>query len=292
MSVWNISSRWLCSLLLFCASAAIAQSTNGNASAGTAENSAVSDSSTSEGMLPEGVQAGISDVISASVGESSVSASAASVNSIAATEIRAIQSEGVRSYSTSATNSLQTGRIFASEKSELKAIQNSGPGAYRTVLSGNLPHAGGAAANVHKAATAGLYGTQPSVGVEDGTQPSVGVEDGAAYSEDFPDSTKGTAVLSPPDEGTQSALEWSPSIDFEFADMAEKQFLVPSLHVGLGSKKLSQREGKKRHRPGKTLPGSAPSSLLPSLPQETFESDVLGQSTLPSSLDQSSINPQ
>ena len=204
--------------------------------------------------------------------------------------MRAIQSEGVGSYSISATNSLQAGRISASEKGELKAIRNSGLGTNRTALSGNLPPAEAAGAKVHKVAAAGRYETQPS----DEAQPSISVQDKAAYSEDFPDSTNGTAVLSPPDEGTKSSLEWSTSIDFEFADMAQRQFLVPTLHVGLGSKKLRQRKGEKRHRPGKTktLPGSAPASLLPSLPQETFESDILGQSTLPSSLNQSSINPQ
>lgn len=196
--------------------------------------------------------------------------------------MRAIQSEGVGSHSISATNSLPAGRISASEKSELKAIRNSGLGTYRTAPSENLPHAEAAGANVHKVAAVDQFGNQPSVGVQDK----------AAYSEDFPDSTNGTAVLSPPDEGTNSPLEWSPAIGFEFGDMAQQTFLVPSLHVGLGSKKLRQREGKKRHRPGKTLPGSAPASLLPSLPQETFGSDIPGQSTLPSSLDQSSINPQ
>ena len=100
-------------------------------------------------------------------------------------------------------------------------------------------------------------------------------------------------MLSPPDEGTQSALEWSPSINFEFEDMAQKQFLVPSLQVASPSQKLRQRKGEKRHHPGKKTPqGNAPSSLLPSLPEETLESDILGQSTLPSPLEQPSINPQ
>lgn len=283
MRIGDISGRWLCSLLLFCVSAALAQSTNGNASSGMAESSAVSDSSASGGMLSEEVQAGVSDAISASAGESSVSASAASVGSIAGMEIRAIQSEGVRSNSTSVTNSLQAGKISASEKSELKAIRNSGFGAYHTALSGNLPHAGVAAANAHKGAAADLNERQPSIGAQEK----------ASYSEDFPDSTNGTALLSPPDKGTNSPLEWSPGLDFEFVDMAQRQFLVISLHVGSPSQKLRQRNAKKRQRPGKkTLPGGAPSSLLPSLPQETFESDILGQSTLPSSLDQSSINPQ
>lgn len=54
---------------------------------------------------------------------------------------------------------------------------------------------------------------------------------GAAYSKDFPDSTKGTALLSPPDS-TASPLDWTPGLNFSFSDFAEQSFLKPSLHGG------------------------------------------------------------
>lgn len=54
---------------------------------------------------------------------------------------------------------------------------------------------------------------------------------GGDYSKDFPDSTKGTALLSPPDS-TASPLDWTPGLNFSFPDFAEQSFLKPSLHGG------------------------------------------------------------
>lgn len=46
----------------------------------------------------------------------------------------------------------------------------------------------------------------------------------------FPDSTKGTAGISPLDAGTSSSLEWTPSVGFEFPDFQATQFLNPTLN--------------------------------------------------------------
>jgi hypothetical protein len=54
---------------------------------------------------------------------------------------------------------------------------------------------------------------------------------GATYSADFPDSTRGTALLSPPDSGMASPLNWSPSMTHGFEDLTTRQFLIPSLHA-------------------------------------------------------------
>ncbi|MFZ0661487.1 MAG: hypothetical protein WAM66_02245 [Acidobacteriaceae bacterium] len=52
------------------------------------------------------------------------------------------------------------------------------------------------------------------------------------YTTDFPDSTEGTALISPPDLGTVSPLEWSPSLSFALPDFSTMQFLSPTLHTG------------------------------------------------------------
>lgn len=46
----------------------------------------------------------------------------------------------------------------------------------------------------------------------------------------FPDSTKGTAGISPLDTGTSSSLEWTPGFGFEFPDFQATQFLNPALN--------------------------------------------------------------
>jgi hypothetical protein len=51
---------------------------------------------------------------------------------------------------------------------------------------------------------------------------------GVSYSSGFPDSTKSTALLSPPDMADQTVLTFSPSMNFGFSDLTERQFLDPS----------------------------------------------------------------
>jgi len=69
---------------------------------------------------------------------------------------------------------------------------------------------------------------------------------GGSYSTDFPDSTKGTALLSPPDL-TGSPLDWTPVLDYAHFDFAEQQFLEPSLHRGFSAQKKHVAERKKAH---------------------------------------------
>jgi hypothetical protein len=58
---------------------------------------------------------------------------------------------------------------------------------------------------------------------------------GATYSADFPDSTRGTALLSPPDSGAASPLDWAPSMTHGFGDFSTRQFLSPSFHAAHGA---------------------------------------------------------
>lgn len=62
---------------------------------------------------------------------------------------------------------------------------------------------------------------------------STGLEGAPMYSEGFADSTKGTALISPPDVGTASPLDWTPGLNFEFPDFAQTSFLNPTLHTSV-----------------------------------------------------------
>ncbi len=54
---------------------------------------------------------------------------------------------------------------------------------------------------------------------------------GGVYTGGFPDSTRGTALVSPPDKGTMSPLDWQPGVDFSHHDFAKREFLKPSLQA-------------------------------------------------------------
>ena len=56
-----------------------------------------------------------------------------------------------------------------------------------------------------------------------------------AYSPDFPDSTKNTGLISPPDASTTSLFAFGAPVSHEFPDLSEHEFLRPTLHVGGGS---------------------------------------------------------
>jgi hypothetical protein len=66
----------------------------------------------------------------------------------------------------------------------------------------------------------------------DNSLPGGGGSSAAAYTPDFPDSTRGTALLSPLDQPDSILSGFDPSVSYEFPDMANEQFLRFSLHVG------------------------------------------------------------
>jgi hypothetical protein len=103
-------------------------------------------------------------------------------------------------------------------------------------------------------------------------------ENEGRYSVDFPDSTRGTALVSPPDLGTLSPLESTPGLRFDLPDFSITQFLSPSLQVGKRS--ANRGRGLRAGEFGRksTLPKglSSPSTLLGGEP----DSDV-PQSSLP-----------
>lgn len=68
--------------------------------------------------------------------------------------------------------------------------------------------------------------------------------DKATYSGDFPDSTRGTALASPPDSGTEDSLAWNPSFAPRIDDLSQEEFLHPTLYP------RGRREGKRRQMRG------------------------------------------
>jgi hypothetical protein len=83
---------------------------------------------------------------------------------------------------------------------------------------------------------------------QEGSQSTKGGAGGSGgsggYTTDFPDSTKGTAVISPPDSASIPMFHFEPTIASDWPDLADREFLIPSLHVGGPSsearEKLSQ----------------------------------------------------
>jgi len=165
---------------------------------------------------------------------------------------------------------------FGHSKRASKSRRLSVLGAYPASGAGNLSPTKPAAAGVRQAGT-----TNPGESQNNGGQGDI--EASTSYSDDFPDSTKGTALLSPPDPGTESPLEWAPGLDFEFPDMAQRQFLNPTLHVEV-PKRRRKREAQNGNN-GAPL-NHTPSSFGLSLPQTSSEPDVLSQPGLQSPLEQ------
>lgn len=107
------------------------------------------------------------------------------------------------------------------------------------------------------------------------------------YTDNFPDSTRGTAVISPPDTGTLSPLEWTPGPNFELPAFGQGDLLKPNLHVA-GKRRRRSRSGR-RHRtqengmstsasPFPSLTGTGSQSLADTLPDDL--SQPAGQSLL------------
>jgi len=65
---------------------------------------------------------------------------------------------------------------------------------------------------------------------------------GGRYTSDFPDSTRNTAVISPPSIGNNDPFPFDPSLSDEFPDLADYQFLRPTLHVGPGAARGRQQK--------------------------------------------------
>jgi hypothetical protein len=80
----------------------------------------------------------------------------------------------------------------------------------------------------------------------EGATPVVGGSGGGTgtYATDFPDSTENAALISPPDLGNDSLFVFKPSVAEGFPDLANYQFLRPTLHVSGGPSSRGQSQQK------------------------------------------------
>jgi hypothetical protein len=102
----------------------------------------------------------------------------------------------------------------------------------------------------------------------------------AAYSEGFPDSTRDTAQISPPDPGTESPLDWTPGLSIGFPDFSETQFLNPTLRA-VATSGAKERRKREIARTSNGI-GSNPRASSP-LSNELSKPDILSQPDLSSS---------
>jgi hypothetical protein len=97
------------------------------------------------------------------------------------------------------------------------------------------------------AETLGSQRTSPAISEKTAsTQGHAGVSGAAggraAYSESFPDSVEGTALLSPPDDDGSDLFVFEPRMSVGFPDFAEREFIRPTLHVSAASSGSSQKQ--------------------------------------------------
>jgi hypothetical protein len=254
----NTAGGWLCSLLLLCAGTAMGQSIASNVSA--------TEDATDAFQVESSVSASVASIVdsAATTSGSGLSGSTAALNLLAGTK-----SPGASPYG-SPNRSMTQLELYGTRHGEtrrgLKTQLLAGSGVHpRAAGSGNFSRAGVATPGTRQRETPGLPGPQSSTG-----------EGAVSSSGGFPDSTRGTAQLSPPDPGTKSPLDWTTDgLNFELPDFSARQFLNPSLQAQIGEK---------RHRSGQTLPsrsrkvpGQAPSSLST---EQTLEPDILSNETL------------
>jgi hypothetical protein len=67
-------------------------------------------------------------------------------------------------------------------------------------------------------------------------------QESPSYSPGFADSTRGTTLISPPDPGASSPLQWEPDLNFGFSDLTQHTFLDPSLTSTTRPKRRKSRE--------------------------------------------------
>lgn len=259
-----ISGGWLCAFILCFTGTAMGQSISSNVSA--AENA------TQAFRVESSVSASVASMVGSAANRSgSGSRSAAALNSLAGTQSPAASPNGL------ANRSITHPELYGTRHGETRyGLQTSllaGSGVHQKAAgSGNRSRAGGATPAASQRKTPGLAGPRSS----DGGAISGSAEGGGSGSEGFPDSTKGTAQLSPPDPGTKSPLDWTTNgLSFEFPDFSESQFLNPSLHAQIGGKR--RRSSQTPSGRGRNILGQAPSALSI---EQTLEPDILSNKTL------------
>jgi len=201
-----------------------------------------------------GTSSFVSDTISASVNASA----------FASAQSNATQSSGYGDGRAAATGTL--GSFVRGKASE------------RGVQSVQTPH-GFQPGTVSAHESLRLRGSQTSASERYGIagRPQISFVSPASYSYDFPDSTKGTALLSPPDSGTTSPLDWSPALNYGFLDFAQQHFLNPTLHVSGHTSAAShpsgypEKRGILRARTALAASGRVPQRDIFALPEPSLD---------------------
>lgn len=240
----SISSRWLCGLLLCGAAMATAQSVSGSVSA---EESTSSDSTVSAAVLS---------------GDSGQLTQPSSGGHGSAPKIAGYRQK---------TIAVQRQKITADQR-----------------VVGSLGGRGGSTSQHTHAANSKTYPASESpkelrMMVDQSTSPVPGnawaaeADQDVGSSETMPDSTRGTGVVNPTDPGTTSPIEWSPDLDFGFADFSKRTFLSPTLHVGEHLAKGTAAHRATRARSASIL-NKKPVSPLQSLENEMLQVSPLSES--------------
>jgi hypothetical protein len=258
-----ITGRWLYALLLCCAGTAIGQSVPGDVSA----------DATDAFQVESSVSASVASMVDSAANTSGSGSRSAALNLLAGSKLPGASPNGP------ASSSIRQLELYGMRRGEaqrgLRTSLLAGRGVHlRPTGSGNNSRAGVPMAGAHQEKKPGIAGPQSSAG-----------GGGASSSGGFPDSTKGTAQVSPPDPGTSSPLDWiSDGLNFGISGFSERQFLNPNLQTQIGGKR--RRSGQILSGRGRKARAQAPSA--PSIEQK-LEPDILSNETLtPDILNQSS----
>jgi hypothetical protein len=275
MRMRYVTYGWLCSLVVCCAGTTMAQSFSGNVSA------------VEDGSAGSSVSASVNASVNAGVSEaaSSNSASRSGSGSRSASMMNAL----AISPSNAANASPNAGMSADS------AAQSDGPGvapALTNVRAGlssaELRTGRGKHPVIYRKSSPASRQTVTAHNLGEPAKQSTGLEGAPVYSEGFADSTKGTALISPPDLGTASPLDWTPGLNFEFPDFTQTSFLNPTLHTSVPRKGARVR-GRKAPQAEKILGEPALSTSIDEelgIKVPSAEQDILGSKGPSTSIDE------
>ncbi|MGC2163461.1 MAG: hypothetical protein WA634_16245 [Silvibacterium sp.] len=291
MRIWDISSGCMIALLLCGASTAFGQSVSANVSATvSAEADSGAVSAFINPMVATGGKSGGAGGHASFLG---LSAAVGGENGIGEQAVDGVEGQNSADTGSSQgrTSSFGLGR-FGLDRFQLSAPTASQKKALRR-LSASTAHqvsAFGYGSKGRSAALATMY-KKDAAGTGDlkEGQAQSSYSTIATYSTGFQDSTRGTALINPPDTGTASPLDWAPDgIDYEFPDILQGQFLNPTLSgSGLARNRgANERRMKRMHAGAKnTSSDQWPSALQPSLSDQILNPAILNPPDLQSPLE-------
>lgn len=232
----------LCSLVLLCGGMAAAQSTDSSAQISSATESVMVNAAVSGSMAME------SSVINATVARSGgehgeLSEASEELNGAAATKPGSMPQNahtGALPLSTSTSSAIFSGSMAPHSMTDAVRKIAKARRSQRSFTGGrSATQTLGTRSQV-----SGLdHRTQISAqnqnkngAMREALQSASGGNSNVGYTKDFPDSTRSTALISPPDTGTESPLLWEPGLPTGLPDLQQTSFLTPTLHAGMRGK--------------------------------------------------------